>query len=342
MAVMYYEKDCDLSFLRDKTIAVIGYGSQGHAHALNAKESGLKVLVGLYEGSKSWKKAEDAGLTVKTAGEAAREADFIMILINDEKQARLYQESILPALKPGTAGQKAGPKTLAFAHGFNIHFGQILPPPDVNVVMIAPKGPGHTVREQYLAGAGVPCLVAVHQDPGGDAKRLALAYAAAIGGARAGVLETTFKEETETDLFGEQAVLCGGVSALMKAGYEVLTEAGYQPESAYFEVMHEMKLIIDLVNRGGLSFMRYSISDTAEYGDYTAGPKIITEDTKNAMRSILKDIQTGVFARDWIVENQVNRPNFNRLRAIEARHPIEKVGKELRSMMGWLEKPSER
>jgi ketol-acid reductoisomerase len=338
MAIMYYEKDCDLAFLRDKTIAVIGYGSQGHAHALNARESGLKVLVGLYEGSKSWKKAEDAGFTVMNAGEAALAADFIMILINDEKQAGLYRESILPALKPGTAGLK----TLAFAHGFNIHFGQILPPPDVNVVMIAPKGPGHTVREQYLAGAGVPCLVAVHQDPGGDAKRLALAYAAAIGGARAGVLETSFKEETETDLFGEQAVLCGGVSALMKAGYEVLTEAGYQPESAYFEVMHEMKLIIDLVNRGGLSFMRYSISDTAEYGDYTAGPKIITEDTKNAMRSILKNIQTGAFARDWILENQVNRPNFNRLRAIEARHPIEQVGKELRSMMGWLNQPNEK
>jgi ketol-acid reductoisomerase len=335
---MYYEKDCDLSLLRGKTIAVIGYGSQGHAHALNARDSGLDVVVGLYEGSPSWKKAEDAGLRVKTAAEAAREADFIMILVNDEKQAALYRESILPALKRGEAGLKTGLPTLAFAHGFNIHFGQITPPPDVNVVMIAPKGPGHTVREQYLAGAGVPCLAAVHQDPGGNALRLALAYAAAIGGARAGVLETTFKEETETDLFGEQAVLCGGVAALMKAGYEVLTEAGYQPESAYFEVMHEMKLIIDLVNRGGLSFMRYSISDTAEYGDYTAGPKIITEDTKNAMRSILKDIQTGKFARDWILENQVNRPHFNRLRAIEAQHPIEKVGKELRSMMRWIKR----
>ncbi|MDR1970563.1 MAG: ketol-acid reductoisomerase [Treponema sp.] len=329
MAIMYYEKDCDLGALKGKTIAVIGYGSQGHAHALNAKESGLKVIVGLYEGSPSWKRAEAAGLEVRTAAEAAAAADFIMILINDEKQAKLYQESIKPALTPG--------KTLAFAHGFNIHFGQILPPPDINVAMIAPKGPGHTVREQYQAGAGVPCLVAVHQDTG-DAKRLALAYAAAIGGARAGVLETTFKEETETDLFGEQAVLCGGVSALMKAGYEVLTEAGYQPESAYFEVMHEMKLIIDLVNRGGLSFMRYSISDTAEYGDYVSGPKIITEDTKNAMRQVLKEIQNGKFAKDWISENQANRPFFNRMRAIEAQHPIEQVGKELRSMMGWLKK----
>ncbi|GHV25620.1 ketol-acid reductoisomerase (NADP(+)) [Spirochaetia bacterium] len=333
MAVMYYEKDCDLGLLKGKTIAVIGYGSQGHAHALNIKESGLKVVVGLYDGSPSWKKAEAAGLEVKTAQEAAEAADFIMILINDEKQAKLYEESIKPALKPG--------KTLAFAHGFNIHFGQIIPPADINVVMIAPKGPGHTVREQYQAGAGVPCLVAVHQDIGG-AKRLALAYAAAIGGARAGVLETTFKEETETDLFGEQAVLCGGVSALMKAGYEVLTEAGYQPESAYFEVMHEMKLIIDLVNRGGLSFMRYSVSDTAEYGDYITGPKIITDDTKNAMRQVLKDIQTGKFARDWISENQVKRPYFNRMRAIEAAHPIEQVGKELRSMMGWLKKNEEK
>jgi ketol-acid reductoisomerase len=327
---MYYEKDCDLTMLNGKTIAVIGYGSQGHAHALNAKESGLKVVVGLYEGSKSWKRAEAAGLEVKTARAAAEAADFIMILINDEKQAALYRESIKPALKPG--------KTLAFAHGFNIHFGQIIPPPEVNVVMIAPKGPGHTVREQYQAGAGVPCLVAVHQDASGDAKRLALAYAAAIGGARAGVLETTFKEETETDLFGEQAVLCGGVAALMKCGYEVLTEAGYQPESAYFEVMHEMKLIVDLVNRGGLSFMRYSISDTAEYGDYVSGPRVITEQTKEAMRGILKDIQTGAFAREWILENQVNRPNFNRLRAMEAAHPIEQVGRELRSMMSWLPK----
>ncbi|MDR2601032.1 MAG: ketol-acid reductoisomerase [Spirochaetaceae bacterium] len=334
MAVMYYEKDCDLGALKNKTIAIIGYGSQGHAHALNAKESGLKVIVGLYEGSKSWKKAEEAGLTVKIASEAAKEADFIMILINDEKQARLYNESIKPNLKAG--------KTLAFAHGFNIHFGQIQPPPDVNVVMIAPKGPGHTVRERYQDGEGVPCLIAVHQDAAGDAKRLGLAYAAAIGGARAGVLETTFKEETETDLFGEQAVLCGGVSALMKAGFEVLTEAGYQPESAYFEVMHEMKLIIDLVNRGGLGFMRYSISDTAEYGDYVTGPRIITEETKNTMRKVLKEIQDGTFAKNWILENQASRPAFNRMRAIEAAHPIEKVGGELRAMMTWLHAPSEK
>ncbi|GMO46392.1 MAG: ketol-acid reductoisomerase [Termitinemataceae bacterium] len=334
MAIMYYEKDCDLALLKSKTIAVIGYGSQGHAHALNAKESGMNVIVGLYEGSKSWKKAEESGLKVMTAQEAAKAADFIMILINDEKQAKLYTDSIKPVLKAG--------KTLAFAHGFNIHFGQIIPPPDVNVVMIAPKGPGHTVREQYKNGAGVPCLVAVHQDASGDAKRLGLAYAAAIGGARAGVLETTFKEETETDLFGEQAVLCGGVSALMKCGFEVLVEAGYQPESAYFEVMHEMKLIIDLVNRGGLQFMRYSISDTAEYGDYTAGPKVITSDTKDAMRGILKDIQTGKFAREWILENQVNRPAFNAMRRIESEHPIEKVGAELRGMMPWLEKNKEK
>jgi ketol-acid reductoisomerase len=331
---MYYEKDCDLGALKGKAIAVIGYGSQGHAHALNAKESGMKVIVGLYEGSKSWKKAEESGFEVKVAREAVEAADFVMVLINDERQAKLYRESIEPVMKAG--------KTLAFAHGFNIHFGQIVPAADSNVVMIAPKGPGHTVREQYQAGAGVPMLIAVYQDATGDAKRLALAYAAAIGGARAGVLETTFKEETETDLFGEQAVLCGGVSALMKAGYEVLTEAGYQPESAYFEVMHEMKLIIDLVNRGGLSFMRYSISDTAEYGDYSTGSKIITEDTKNTMRQVLKEIQNGAFAREWILENQVGRPFFNRMRALEAAHPIEKVGKELRSMMSWLHAPNEK
>ncbi len=330
MAIMFYEKDCDLGALQGKTIAVIGYGSQGHAHALNAKESGLKVIIGLYEGSKSWARAEKAGFKVMTAQDAAAAADFIMVLINDEKQAKMYAESIKPVLKPG--------KTLAFAHGFNIHFGQILPPEDINVVMIAPKGPGHTVREQYQAGAGVPCLVAVHQDATGDAKRLALAYSAAIGGARAGVLETSFKEETETDLFGEQAVLCGGVSALMKAGFETLVEAGYQPESAYFECMHEMKLIVDLVNRGGLSYMRYSISDTAEYGDYVTGPKIITDDTKKAMKQVLTDIQNGTFAKNWILENQVNRPFFNKMRTMEAQHPIEKVGKELRSMMSWLPK----
>jgi ketol-acid reductoisomerase len=329
MAKMYYEKDCDPEVLKGTKIAVIGYGSQGHAHALNAKESGLDVIVGLYEGAPSWKRAAEAGFLVKTVREAAEAADFIIILVNDEKQAKLYQESIAAALKPG--------KTLAFAHGFNIHYGQIVPPRDMDVVMIAPKGPGHTVREQYQKGAGVPCLVAVYQDASGKAKEKALAWAWAIGGARAGVLETTFREETETDLFGEQAVLCGGVSALMKAGFEVLTEAGYQPESAYFEVMHEMKLIIDLVNRGGLSFMRYSISDTAEYGDYVTGKRIITEETKNTMRQVLREIQDGSFARDWILENQVNRPHFNALKAIEARHPIEAVGKELRAKMPWLE-----
>ncbi len=259
MAKLYYQKDCNLSLLEGKTVAIIGYGSQGHAHALNLHDSGVEVIVGLYEGSTSWALAEKAGLKVAVAAEAAKEADVIMILINDEKQAALYKESIEPNL---TAG-----KSLAFAHGFNIHYGQIVPPSDVNVFMIAPKGPGHTVRSQYQEGKGVPCLVAVYQDATGNAKDLALAYAAGIGGARAGVLETTFKEETETDLFGEQAVLCGGVSELMKAGFETLVEAGYQPESAYFECMHEMKLIIDLVNRGGLNFMRYSISDTAEYGD---------------------------------------------------------------------------
>jgi len=329
MAKMYYEKDCDPEVLKGTKIAVIGYGSQGHAHALNAKESGLDVIVGLYEGAPSWKRAAEAGFPVKTVREAAEAADFIIILVNDEKQAKLYRESIAAALKPG--------KTLAFAHGFNIHYGQIVPPRDIDVVMIAPKGPGHTVREQYQKGAGVPCLVAVYQDASGKAKEKALAWAGAIGGARAGVLETTFREETETDLFGEQAVLCGGVSALMKAGFEVLTEAGYQPESAYFEVMHEMKLIIDLVNRGGLSFMRYSISDTAEYGDYVTGKRIITEETKNTMRQVLREIQDGSFARDWILENQVNRPHFNALKAIEARHPIEAVGKELRAKMPWLE-----
>ena len=330
MAILFYEKDCDLGALKGKTCAVIGYGSQGHAHALNAKESGLKVIIGLYEGSKSWKRAEQAGFQVMTAKDAAAAADFIMVLINDEKQAKMYAESIKPVLKQG--------KTLAFAHGFNIHFGQIVPPADINVVMIAPKGPGHTVREQYQGGAGVPCLVAVLQDATGNAKQLGLAWAAAIGGARAGVLETTFKEETETDLFGEQAVLCGGVSALMKAGFETLVEAGYQPESAYFECMHEMKLIVDLVNRGGLSYMRYSISDTAEYGDYVTGPRIITEETKKEMKKVLTEIQNGTFANKWITENQVNRPFFNRMRAIEAQHPIEKVGKELRSMMSWLPK----
>ena len=289
MARIFYQQDCNLKKLDGKTVAVIGYGSQGHAHALNLKESGVDVVVGLYEGSKSWAKAEEQGLTVKTAAEAVKAADIIMILINDEKQAALYKESVEPYL---TAG-----KTLAFAHGLNIHFGCIKPPKNVNVIMIAPKGPGHTVRSEYLAGRGVPCLIAVEQDATGDAWDLGLAYALAIGGARAGVLETTFRTAKETDLFGEQAVLCGGVCALMQAGYETLVEAGYDPRNAYFECIHEMKLIVDLIYQSGFAGMRYSISNTAEYGDYTAGPKVITEDTKKAMKQILKDIQDGTFAK---------------------------------------------
>ena len=330
MAKLYYEKDCNLNVLKDKTVAVIGYGSQGHAHALNLHDSGISVIVGLYEGSPSWKRAEAEGLKVMTTAEAVKNADIVMILVNDEKQPNLYQSEIGPNLKKGA--------TLAFAHGFNVHYGQIVPPSDVDVIMIAPKGPGHTVRRQYLEGKGVPCLVAVHNDASGKAMETALAYAYGIGGARAGILETTFKEETETDLFGEQAVLCGGVSALIKAGFETLVEAGYQPESAYFECLHEMKLIIDLVVEGGLSFMRYSISDTAEYGDYVSGPRIITEETKKEMRKILKEIQEGKFAREWILENQVGRPHFSALRKMEAEHPIEKVGRELREKMSWQKK----
>ncbi len=330
MAKVYYQKDCDLAKLDGKTIAVIGYGSQGHAHALNAKESGANVVIGLYEGSKSWAKAEAAGFPVYTAAEAAAKADVVMILINDEKQAKMYRESVAENLKPGN--------TLMFAHGFCIHYGQIIPPKDVNVVMIAPKGPGHTVRGQYVEGQGVPCLIAVHQDATGDARDIGLAYALAIGGARAGVLETTFREETETDLFGEQAVLCGGVTALMKCGFDVLVEAGYEPESAYFECVHEMKLIIDLINESGFAGMRYSVSNTAEYGDYVTGPKIITEDTKNAMRQVLKDIQEGVFARDWLLENQVGCPSFKAKRRLESEHQLEKVGERLRGMMSWTQK----
>lgn len=330
MAKIYYQQDCNLALLDGKTVAIIGYGSQGHAHALNLKESGVNVIIGLYEGSKSWAKAEAAGFNVYTAAEAAKRADIIMILINDEKQAALYKESIAPNLEAGNA--------LMFAHGFSIHFGQIVPPKDVDVMLIAPKGPGHTVRSQYLEGQGVPCLIAVQQDATGKAHDIGLAYALGIGGARAGVLETTFREETETDLFGEQAVLCGGVTALMKAGFEVLVEAGYEPESAYFECIHEMKLIIDLVNESGFAGMRYSISNTAEYGDYITGPKIITEDTKNAMRKVLADIQDGTFAKNWLLENQIGCTNFNAKRRIEAQHPLEKVGEELRNMMSWTKK----
>ena len=324
---IYYQEDCNLSLLEGKTIAIIGYGSQGHAHALNLKESGCNVIVGLYEGSRSWKKAEEQGFKVYAAAEAAKQADIIMILINDEKQAAMYKESIAPNLRPGMM--------LMFAHGFAIHFGQIVPPADVDVTMIAPKAPGHTVRSEYMRGRGTPCLVAVHQDATGKAKDLALAYGLAIGGARAGLLETTFRVETETDLFGEQAVLCGGVCALMKAGFETLTEAGYAPENAYFECIHEMKLIVDLIYESGFAGMRYSISNTAEYGDYITGPKIVTDETKKAMKKILADIQHGSFAKEWLLENQAGCPHFNAMRKREAEQPLEQIGKELRKLYSW-------
>lgn len=327
MAKIFYESDCNLGLLDGKTVAIIGYGSQGHAHALNLHESGVNVVVGLYEGSKSWAKAEAAGLRVMTAGDAAKAADFIMMLVPDERQADLYKNSIEPHLTSG--------KVLAFAHGFNIHFQQILPPADIDVVMIAPKGPGHTVRSEYAEGKGVPCLYAVHQDASGRATDLALAYAAGIGGARAAVLETTFRVETETDLFGEQAVLCGGVTALMQAGFETLVEAGYDPRNAYFECIHEMKLIVDLIYHGGFSEMRYSISDTAEYGDYEIGKRIITSETKNEMKKILSEIQDGTFATNWIAENKNGRAHFNATRRIKAEHELETVGKELRKMYSW-------
>jgi len=328
MAKMYYDKDADFNLLSGKKVAIIGYGSQGHAHALNLMESGVDVCVGLYKGSKSWEVAEKAGLKVLESAEAVKEADLVMVLIPDEKQPKLYKESVEPNLTEG--------KSLLFAHGFNIHYGQITPPANVDVFMVAPKGPGHTVRSQYSEGRGVPCLIAVHQDYSGKAKDYALAYAKGIGGSRAGVLETTFKEETETDLFGEQAVLCGGVSELIKAGFKTLVDAGYQPESAYFECMHEMKLIVDLMNEGGLSYMRYSISDTAEYGDYVSGKRVITEESVKGMKKILDEIQDGTFARNWLVENQVNRPYFNAVRNREKDQQIEVVGKELRKMMPWV------
>ena len=329
MAKMFYEKDINLGLLQGKKVAVIGFGSQGHAHALNLHESGIDVVVGLYEGSKSWDKVKEAGLEVATTAEAAKKADIIMILVPDEKQAKLYREEIAPYLEEGNA--------LVFAHGFNIHFKQIVPPSNVDVFMIAPKGPGHMVRRTYTEGSGVPCLIAVEQDYSGKAKDLALAYANGIGGARAGVLETTFKDETETDLFGEQAVLCGGITALIKAGFETLVEAGYAPENAYFECMHEMKLIVDLMYQGGMAAMRYSISDTAEYGDYVTGSRIITDETKKEMKQVLTEIQDGTFAKKWLLENQVGRPTFNAMRRMEAEHPIEKVGKELREMMSWID-----
>ena len=329
MATLFYDKDCNLGLLDGKKVAVIGYGSQGHAHALNMKESGVDVRIGLYEGSKSWDKVKEAGLEVATTAEAAKQADIIMILVPDEKQAKLYREEVAPYLEEGNA--------LAFAHGFNIHYGQIVPPSNVDVFMVAPKGPGHMVRRTYTEGSGVPCLIAVQQDYTGHAKELALAYSNGIGGARAGVLETTFKDETETDLFGEQAVLCGGCTALIKAGFETLVEAGYAPENAYFECLHEMKLIVDLMYQGGMAAMRYSISDTAEYGDYVTGSRIVTEETKKEMKKVLTEIQDGTFARNWLMENQVGRPQFNAMRRIESEHPIEKVGIELREMMSWID-----
>ena len=330
MARMYYDADADLGLLENKKIAIIGYGSQGHAHALNLKESGCNVMVGLYKGSKSWAAAQDAGLTVKTVAEAAKEADIIMMVVPDQVQKEVYDADVRPGL---TAG-----KMLMFAHGFNIHFQQIIPPADVDVTMIAPKSPGHTMRDLFVQGVGVPGLVAVHQDATGRAKDLALAYGRGIGCSKAGIVETTFREETETDLFGEQAVLCGGVSHLIQAGFETLVEAGYQPEMAYFECLHEMKLIVDLIYAGGLGYMRYSVSDTAEFGDYYAGPKVIDADTKKRMKKLLEDIQSGVFARDWILENKAGRPSFLAMRRQHADHEVERVGARLREMMPWLKR----
>ncbi len=328
MATIYYDKDADFSLLSGKKIAVIGYGSQGHAHAQNLRDSGFDVRVGLHAGSKSRAKAEADGLPVKSVAEAAAEADIIMLLAPDTKQRQIYEESIKDHLKPGD--------TLMFGHGFNIRFGQIVPPKEVDVSMIAPKAPGHRVRELYQEGTGTPCLLAVHQDFTGQAKERAIAYGCAIGGGKAGIIETTFTEETETDLFGEQAVLCGGVSALVEAGFETLVEAGYQPEIAYFECLHELKLIVDLMYRGGLTYMRYSVSDTAEHGDYTGGPKIITDQTRQAMKQLLADIQSGAYAKMWIEENERGRPWFNEARRQARNSRIEEVGKQLRRMMPWL------
>ncbi|AFW93833.1 ketol-acid reductoisomerase [Dolichospermum sp. UHCC 0684] len=330
MARMYYDEDANLDLLKGKTVAIIGYGSQGHAHALNLKDSGVNVIVGLYPGSKSTAKAEAAGLTVKNVADAAKAADFIMILLPDEVQKTIYKNEIEPNLEAGNV--------LAFAHGFNIHFAQVVPPADVDVVMVAPKGPGHLVRRTYEQGQGVPALFAVYQDATGHARDRAMAYAKGVGGTRAGILETTFREETETDLFGEQAVLCGGLSALIKAGFETLVEAGYQPELAYFECLHEVKLIVDLVVEGGLATMRDSISNTAEYGDYTRGPRVVTAQTKAEMKKILSEIQSGQFAREFVLENQAGKPGFTAMRRQEAEHPIEAVGKDLRAMFSWLKK----
>ena len=328
MATIYYAQDADPSCIQGKTIGIIGYGSQGRAHALNLKDGGLKVIVGLYQGSGSWPKAEADGFSVATTAEVAAEADIIVMLLPDTSQAEVYRKEVAPHL---TAG-----KSLVFAHGFTIHYKTVIPPDNVDVWMIAPKAPGHRMRAVYEQGNGVPSLVAIHQDASGCAKETALAYAWGVGSLRAGVLETTFKEETETDLFGEQAVLCGGVTSLIKAAFEVMTEAGYQPESAYFEVMHELKLIVDLLYEGGMEYMRYSVSDTAEYGDYARGPRVVDDHVKDNMRQILMEIQNGSFAREWIAENDEGRPRFNRLREENAGHPVEKVGKELRAMMPWL------
>jgi ketol-acid reductoisomerase len=334
MANIYYEKDGDRSLLNGKRVAIIGFGSQGHAHALNLKESGVDVVVACYAGSPSAEKARTAGLPVLSIEDATRQADVLMILTPDQTQKKVYEASIAPHIHAG--------QTLMFAHGFNIHFGQIKPPATVDVSMIAPKGPGHRVRELYKEGVGVPALLAIHQDSSGMAKRNALAYASALGALKAGVIETTFKEETESDLFGEQSVLCGGVSALIKAGYETLVEAGYQPEIAYFECLHELKLIVDLIYQGGLAYMRYSVSDTAEFGDYTRGPVVIDARVKKTMKKILAEIQNGKFAKEWIAENEAGRPNFNRMREEETKHSVEIVGKNLREMMAFLPKPANR
>ncbi|WP_066961840.1 ketol-acid reductoisomerase [Microbulbifer sp. Q7] len=326
---VYYDKDCDLSLIKSKTVAIIGYGSQGHAHANNLKDSGVSnVVVGLRKGSASWAKAEKAGLRVAEVTDAVKDADVVMILTPDEYQAAVYRDQVAPNLKPGAA--------LAFAHGFNVHFELIEPPKDVDVIMIAPKGPGHTVRSTYLEGGGVPTLIAVYQNASGSAKELALSYASANGGGRSGIIETNFREETETDLFGEQAVLCGGVSALVQAGFETLTEAGYAPEMAYFECLHELKLIVDLMYQGGIADMRYSISNTAEYGDYVTGPRIVTEETKAEMKRVLKDIQTGKFAKDFMLESLAGQPRLKAERRIGSEHQIEEVGAKLRSMMPWI------
>jgi ketol-acid reductoisomerase len=329
----FYEKDGNLNALKDRTVAIIGYGSQGHAHAMNLRDSGVDVVVGLYEGSKSWPKAEAAGLRVMTVADAAKAARMVMILVSDHIQGELYNKDIAPHM---TAG-----KTLMFAHGFNIHFGFITAPPDVDVSMVAPKAPGHRVRELYTEGVGVPALVAVHQNPSGKALEHALAYALALGCLKAGVIETTFREETESDLFGEQSVLCGGAAELIRAGFETLVEAGYAPEIAYFECLHELKLIVDLIYEGGLGYMRYSISDTAEYGDYTRGPRIVNEQTRAEMKKILKEIQSGEFAKNWMEENKTGRKKFLAMRAAAADQPIEKVGRELREMMTFLKKKKE-